>query len=63
MADVDPGDLELELQALVKERYGAHAYPRRVHVVAALPKTPSGKLQRNVLRIRRREELEGSPEA
>ncbi len=42
--------LEAELQQHVKEHYAAHAYPRRVHVVAELPKTPSGKIQRFRLR-------------
>ncbi|MFE7801146.1 AMP-binding protein [Nocardia sp. NPDC057440] len=43
-------DLAEELQRLVKEKFAAHAYPRRVHFVAELPKTPSGKVQRFVLR-------------
>ncbi|ASR37213.1 AMP-dependent synthetase [Prauserella marina] len=43
-------ELEAELQRLVKSEYAAHAYPRRVHVVGELPKTPSGKIQRYVLR-------------
>lgn len=43
-------DLQSRLQAAVRSMYGAHAYPRRVHVVAELPKTPSGKVQRFVLR-------------
>ncbi|MHC3472565.1 AMP-binding protein [Streptomyces sp. 7R007] len=38
------------LQDLVKRRLSAHAYPRAVHVVADLPKTPSGKIQRAALR-------------
>lgn len=48
------GSTELagELQALVKEKFAAHAYPRRVHFVDSLPKTPSGKVQRFVLRQR-----------
>jgi acetyl-CoA synthetase len=45
--------LEAELQQLVKTRFAAHAYPRAVHFVAALPKTPSGKIQRYVLRQQR----------
>ncbi|GGK96397.1 AMP-binding protein [Nocardia jinanensis] len=44
------GELETELQTLVKEKFAAHAYPRRVHFVPALPKTPSGKVQRFLLR-------------
>ncbi|NVM97444.1 AMP-binding protein [Arthrobacter sp. SDTb3-6] len=42
--------LAAELQQLVKEKFAAHAYPRRVHFMAELPKTPSGKVQRFVLR-------------
>jgi acetyl-CoA synthetase len=55
-----PGSAELEgqLQRHVKDRYAAHAYPRAVHFVAELPKTPSGKVQRFVLRQRRRAEME-----
>ncbi|NYI93643.1 acetyl-CoA synthetase [Amycolatopsis endophytica] len=47
-----PGELTRDLQDLVRNRYGAHAYPRRVHFVAELPKTPSGKVQRALLRRR-----------
>lgn len=43
-------DLEQELQDHVRQRYAAHAYPRRVHVVASRPKTASGKIQRGELR-------------
>ncbi|MFI9407412.1 AMP-binding protein [Nocardia sp. NPDC052316] len=43
-------ELEAELQDLVKKKFAAHAYPRTVHFVASLPKTPSGKVQRYVLR-------------
>ena len=53
-ATASPG-LERELQDHVRQRYGAHAYPRRVHVVANLPKTPSGKIQRAELRRELRE--------
>ncbi|WP_280401341.1 AMP-binding protein [Nocardia carnea] len=42
--------LEEQLQTLVKKKFAAHAYPRRVHFVSALPKTPSGKIQRFLLR-------------
>lgn len=45
--------LVAELQQLVKTQYAAHAYPRRVHFVDALPKTPSGKVQRFILRQQR----------
>ncbi|MGV9860457.1 AMP-binding protein [Gordonia sp. NPDC003425] len=54
VADGVVGDdvLEAELQQLVKTGFAAHAYPRTVHFVDALPKTPSGKIQRFVLRQR-----------
>ncbi|MGO3327349.1 AMP-binding protein [Gordonia sp. (in: high G+C Gram-positive bacteria)] len=42
--------LATELQALVRDEYSKHAYPRAVHFVESLPKTPSGKVQRFVLR-------------
>ncbi|MGO4158991.1 AMP-binding protein [Cupriavidus sp. YAF13] len=42
-----------EIQQWVKTRYAAHAYPRRVHFATELPKTPSGKIQRFVLRAAR----------
>jgi acetyl-CoA synthetase len=45
-------ELAQELQQLVKRRFAAHAYPRAVHFVSELPKTPSGKMQRYVLRER-----------
>ena len=38
--------LTVELQQHVKTRFAAHAYPRAVHFVDALPRTPSGKVQR-----------------
>jgi acetyl-CoA synthetase len=46
-----------ELQQLVKTKFAAHAFPRSVHYVDALPKTPSGKIQRFLLRSRRQAEL------
>lgn len=45
--------LVVELQQLVKTRFAAHAYPRRIHFVPELPKTPSGKVQRYILRRER----------
>ncbi|GEL16574.1 AMP-binding protein [Pseudonocardia asaccharolytica] len=51
----DTGELAVELQELVRTRYAAHAYPRRVHFVDQLPKTPSGKIQRFLLRKARSE--------
>lgn len=45
-----------EIARFVKTEYAAHAFPRRVHLVDELPKTPSGKVQRNVLRAQRKEQ-------
>jgi acetyl-CoA synthetase len=57
LRDLSQGSEELagELQQLVKDKFAAHAYPRRVHFVGALPKTPSGKVQRYILRQQRAE--------
>lgn len=52
-----PGHLPLpgllaDLQTLVKERVGFHAYPRSIEFVDELPLTTTGKMQRFVLRQR-----------
>ena len=39
-----------ELQAHVKERIAPYKYPRRVEFLDALPRTPTGKVQRSELR-------------
>ncbi len=39
-----------ELKAFVKKHLAAHQYPREVEFVDQLPKTPSGKIQRFLLR-------------
>jgi len=49
--------LAVDIQTWVKTRYAAHAFPRAVHFIGELPKTPSGKLQRIVLKQRRIKEL------
>jgi acetyl-CoA synthetase len=50
----DAGDeLVAALQEHVKTTFAAHAYPRRVHFVDQLPRTPSGKIKRYVLRQRK----------
>jgi acetyl-CoA synthetase len=54
--------LARELQNWVKTRFAAHAYPRRIHFADALPKTPSGKIQRVELRRQRRSEM-GQPKS
>jgi acetyl-CoA synthetase len=46
-------NLVSELQNHVKTQYAAHAFPRRIHFVEDLPKTPSGKIQRYILRKQR----------
>lgn len=46
-----------ELQLWVKQKYAAHAYPRTVHFVTELPKSPSGKVQRFRLREQRSQQL------
>ena len=38
------------LRLHVRNRLAAHAYPREIDFVEQLPKTPSGKLQRFILR-------------
>ncbi|GAB2783689.1 acyl-CoA synthetase [Halomonas shantousis] len=48
-----PDDELIEtLQQHVRQRLAAHAYPREIEFVEALPKTPSGKVQRFILRQR-----------
>jgi acetyl-CoA synthetase len=42
--------LKTELQQHVRSRLGLHAYPREIEFIDALPKTPSGKVQRYLLR-------------
>ena len=39
-----------ELRLWVRNRLAAHAYPRLIEFIEELPRTPSGKLQRFVLR-------------
>ncbi|MDU9405688.1 AMP-binding protein [Pseudomonas sp. zfem004] len=43
-------ELEDTLRQHVRQRLYAHAYPREIEFVGELPKTPSGKLQRFILR-------------
>ena len=49
--------LTKDLQKWVKTNFAAHAYPRHITYIAELPKTPSGKIQRFVLRERRKNEI------
>jgi len=41
-----------EIQEHVRARLSLHAYPREIEYLDQLPKTPSGKVQRFVLRQR-----------
>ena len=50
--------LKDELQELVRRRLSTHAFPREIEFVAKLPKTPSGKIQRFVLRNRAKDEVD-----
>ena len=45
------------LQQHVRNRLSTHAFPREIEFVTELPKTPSGKLQRFLLRQRAADEL------
>jgi 2-aminobenzoate-CoA ligase len=47
--------LAADLQRHVKERIAPYKYPRRVAFLEALPRTPTGKVQRTVLRALDRE--------
>lgn len=47
--DASP-ELAETLRRHVRDRLSAHAYPREIEFVAELPKTPSGKVQRFILR-------------
>ncbi len=42
--------LKEDIQQMVRKRLSTHAYPREISFVASLPKTPSGKIQRFILR-------------
>lgn len=52
------------LRQHVRQRLSAHAYPREVEFVAELPKTPSGKIQRFLLRSQEIDRAQGqAPQA
>jgi long-chain acyl-CoA synthetase len=50
--ELEPDDLV----AFARERIGGYKYPREVHIVASLPLTPVGKIDRKALRARLPEE-------
>jgi acetyl-CoA synthetase len=47
--------LAVEIQRHVRDRLAQHAYPREIEFLDELPKNPSGKVQRFVLRERERQ--------
>ncbi len=55
-------ELAHELEQFVKQRLSAHAYPREIELVDALPKTPSGKIQRFLLRQQEVEKMKATQE-
>lgn len=50
-------ELAEELKQMVRNRLSTHAFPREIEFVDELPKTPSGKIQRFILRNQAREEV------
>lgn len=57
----EPGEqIADSLQRHVKTRLSAHAYPREIEFVDALPKTPSGKTQHFVLRAQEKARAEAA---
>jgi len=51
-------ELAEELKQLVRKRLSTHAFPREIEFMPELPKTPSGKIQRFILRNKARDEHE-----
>jgi acetyl-CoA synthetase len=56
-------ELAEELKQRVRENLAAYAYPRSIHFIDSVPKTPSGKIQRFALRDRRRAQLATTTDA
>ena len=53
-------DLTKDIQRCVKSGLAAHLYPRAVHYVETLPRTPSGKIQRFLIRQQLRDTKAGA---
>nr|WP_207711728.1 AMP-binding protein [Sulfobacillus harzensis] len=51
-ASVNQKQVAREVQDLVRQRLGAHEYPREVEFVESLPVTATGKVERRTLRLR-----------
>jgi len=49
-ASPDPGGLESDLIGLAREHLAPFKVPRTVQLVPALPRTPTGKLRRHIVR-------------
>lgn len=52
-------ELAEKLQSYVRSRLSKHAYPKEIEFVESLPKTSSGKIQRNLLKQQEIAKLEG----
>ncbi|SIS53977.1 AMP-binding protein [Neptunomonas antarctica] len=50
-------ELAEELKQRVRDRLSTHAFPREIEFIDELPKTPSGKIQRFILRNQARDEV------
>jgi acetyl-CoA synthetase len=48
--DGNKDEITSQIQEMVKTHVGKHCYPKRVFYLDALPRTPSGKVQRYVLK-------------
>ncbi|RZG82425.1 AMP-binding protein [Acinetobacter sp. WCHAc060033] len=52
-------ELNLKLQDYVRSRLSKHSYPREIEFVESLPKTSSGKIQRNLLKQQEIAKMQG----
>jgi acetyl-CoA synthetase len=59
----DSTTLREAIVAAARRALGDHAYPREIEVVAELPKTTTGKIQRFVLRQQEEARARGAPQA
>jgi acyl-coenzyme A synthetase/AMP-(fatty) acid ligase len=51
--EIVPGpELAAQIQEFAKQHMAGYKYPRKIEFIAALPKTPSGKVKRRELRLR-----------
>ena len=51
--------LSHKLQEYVRSRLSKHAYPKEIEFIEALPKTSSGKIQRNLLKQQEIAKMQG----